>query len=346
MLEPSSQEDSVLSPDYTSGGMESFAPRAWLRNRHLQTLATRMLRRENSLPAPERRVFEVEPGVRVACLCHWQQGKQSALTVLIVHGLEGSCESQYVLGTAAKAWAAEMNVVRMNIRACGGTEDLARSLYHSGMVTRALIEQDGLRRIALVGFSMGGNQVLKLAGEWGNAKQSNGDLKRCSAEVKAIAAVSPAMDLGASAAAIHLPENRLYELYFLLSLRARLRKLVECNPGKFKVPKWWWKSLEDFDDTITAPNSGFQGAQDYYSQCSASRVAEMIELPTLVINAADDPFIRLLPETRAKLAANSHVKFVETEHGGHCGFIGDMDGYDGRWAERRVVEFFSGFVDS
>jgi uncharacterized protein len=349
MLKPSSQADSVPNPDYTSGVAESFVPLRWLRNRHLQTLATRFLYRENDLPTPERRLFEVEPGVRVACLCHWQEDKQSALTVLIVHGLEGSCESPYVVGAAGKALAAEMNVVRMNIRTCGGMEEMAHSMYHSGMsqdigvVTRALIRQEGLRRVALAGFSMGGNQVLKLAGEWGDGCASGGS-GPCPPEVRAIAAVSPAMDLAASAAAIHLPENRLYELYFLLSLRSRLRKLVMCNPGRFQAPKWWWSSIEEFDDTITAPNFGFRGAEDYYAQSSASRVADRIALPTLVINAADDPFIRLLPETRIKLASNPHITFVETEHGGHCGFIGASNGDDGRWAERQVVSFFSRFA--
>jgi uncharacterized protein len=377
MLKPSSQPESALNPDYGHG--DPFVPRPWLRNRHLQTLATRFLRRGNNLPPPERRVFEVEPGVSVACLCHWQPDRQSALTVLIVHGLEGSCDAPYVIGTAAKAWAAGMNAVRMNIRSCGGTEDLSRSMYNCGLsrdvaaLTRALIQEDSLRRVALVGFSMGGNQVLKLAGEWGSAHGFHDGLLECPPEVKAVAAISPAIDLALSAAAMHLTENRLYELHFLLSLRARLRKLVTSNPGKFKAPKWWWKSIEEFDDTITAPNFGFSSAQDYYAQSSASRLVERIALPALVIHAADDPFIRLLPATRAKLAANPHIYFIETAHGGHCGFIGDStgqdghgesvsnskergnyeargdgerNGYDGRWAERQVIDFFRKFQNT
>ncbi|HLK31547.1 MAG TPA: alpha/beta fold hydrolase, partial [Terriglobales bacterium] len=150
-----------------------FRPRKGLRGAHRQTLASQLLPRRISLPSPETRLFQVEPDVQVLCRCHWQKDRQRSLTVLIVHGLEGSSESQYVLGTAAKALAAGMNAVRMNVRNCGGTEGLGPTLYHSGLsadvgtVARALLADDNLPRLALVGFSMGGNLVLKLAGEWG-----------------------------------------------------------------------------------------------------------------------------------------------------------------------------------
>jgi predicted alpha/beta-fold hydrolase len=147
-------------------------------------------------------LFQVEEGVQVLCHCHWHPDRRQALSVLIVHGLEGSSESHYVLGTAQKALAGGMNVVRMNIRNCGGTERLGPTLHHSGLstdvgaVARALISQESLPRLALVGFSMGGNLVLKLAGEWG---------REAPEQLQAVAAVSPAIDLAASADALHLP---------------------------------------------------------------------------------------------------------------------------------------------
>ena len=152
-----------------------FVPRKGLSSPHLQTIVGNFLPRANALPTSEPRRFQVEPDVQVLCQCHWQseERKHSAWTVIIVHGLEGSVESQYVVGTGSKAWLRGMNVVRMNMRNCGGTEQLTPTLYHSGLsgdvgaVVRTLIEQDGLQRIALVGYSMGGNLVLKLAGEWG-----------------------------------------------------------------------------------------------------------------------------------------------------------------------------------
>ena len=152
---------------------EVFVPRRAFRGGHAQTLAGVFLPRRHHLPPAEDRLIRVEQDAQVLCRCHWQRKRAAALTMVIVHGLEGSSESQYMLGTAAKAWAAGMNVVRMNVRNCGGTERLCPTLYHSGLssdvaaVARELIEIDRLPRLALAGFSMGGNQVLKLAGEWG-----------------------------------------------------------------------------------------------------------------------------------------------------------------------------------
>jgi predicted alpha/beta-fold hydrolase len=144
-----------------------------LRGGHLQTLASFFLFRRIAVPPAEERLIEVEPGVQVLCHCHWQPEREKALTVIIVHGLEGSSESQYMLGIAAKGMAAGMNVVRMNQRNCGGTDALSPTLYHSGRsrdvaaVAENLLHQDRISRFALAGFSMGGNLVLKLAGEWG-----------------------------------------------------------------------------------------------------------------------------------------------------------------------------------
>src|SRR5581483_8302307 len=195
----------VLTPDTNAvDGFQpaDFCPRRGLGGGHRQTLANLFFPRFLRLPGHEEQLFEVEDGARVLCHCHWQRDRQSALTILIVHGLEGSSESSYVRGTTHKAFSAGMNVVRMNVRNCGGTEHLAPSLYHSGLsadidaVTRALISEHKLRRLALIGFSMGGNQVLKLAGEWGTEGPS---------ELRAVVAVSPAIDLGPSADALHLP---------------------------------------------------------------------------------------------------------------------------------------------
>ena len=266
--------------------------------------------------------------------------------MVLVHGLEGSVESQYIVGTANKAWDAGFNVVRMNMRNCGGSERLAPTLYHSGLssdvgaVLRTLISEDGLQRVALCGFSMGGNLVLKLVGELGR----DGTTPR---ELIGAVGVSAAMDLGPSADALHLKANRIYELNFVRNLRKSVRRKAELFPGRYDVARLrgvW--SIRKFDNEVTAPYSGFRDADDYYYRASAARVLEHINVPTLVLHAADDPFIRVLPETRAKLAANPHVRFVESAHGGHCGFLAEPVGYDGRWAERAVVEFFEGLAAS
>lgn len=318
---------------------DKFRARRWLAGGHRQTLANFFLQRKLNLPEAEERLIEVEPGVPVLCHCHWQPDRRAALTVMVIHGLEGSSDSGYALGIAAKGLAAGMNVIRMNQRNCGGTNHLAPTLYHSGRsqdlaaVTRYLIANDGLNRFALAGFSMGGNLVLKLAGEWG---------REAPPPVKAIVAVCPSMDLAASADALHDPRNRLYEYYFLIKLRQRLNEKARYFPQHFDPKRGRRvRSIRDFDDKVTAYYCGFADASDYYERSSAARVINRIALPTLILHATNDPFIRITPETRAKVAANRNITFHEAEDGGHCSFLADPTGYDGRWAERELIEFLA-----
>jgi len=264
--------------------------------------------------------------------------------VIVVHGLEGSSESKYMMGIAEKGIAAGMNVVRMNQRTCGGTDGLAATLYHSGRsadvvaVAMHLIENDGITRFALCGFSMGGNLVLKTAGEWGS------DGPR---EFVAVAAICPSMDLAASADALHLPVNRLYEEYFLWKLKARMRAKALCFPGRYDLSRLrGLKSLRDFDDKVTAFYCGFDGASDYYARAAAANVVQNISMPAYILSAANDPFIRILPETRKKIEANLNITFIETKDGGHCSFVGERNGYDGNFAERAVIDFFSAKCES
>lgn len=316
---------------------EPFVARRFLRNRHLMTLAGNFLPRKNNLPAPEECFFRVADNVQVLCHCHWQPDAEQKPAIIIVHGLEGSSASQYVIGTSSKAWAAGMSVVRMNMRTCGGTERMAPTLYHSGLsgdvgaVLRAVVEKKNLQRIGLAGYSMGGNLVLKLAGELG---------AEAPPELKAVAAVSPAADLAASADAMHDWGNRMYEWKFLLSLMRRFNRKSEFFPDLYKKAARWPSSIRAFDHEITAPYCGFTSADDYYTRAAAARVIDKITVPTLVINAADDPFIRLLPQTREKIQTNPHVTLLETAHGGHCAFLAPPNGYDGRWAERQIIRFF------
>lgn len=316
-----------------------FRQHPFIRGGHVQTLAGNFLPRRSLLPAPEERLFSVDTDVQVLCHCHWQPERASKLTVIIVHGLEGSSDSQYVIGTGSRAWALGWNVVRMNIRNCGGTEKLSPTLYHSGLsgdiqaVVRALIADDHLGYVALAGFSMGGNQVLKAVGEWGQSLP----------QLVAAAAISPACDLSISADALHRASNRIYEWWFLLGLYRRFQRKAELFPGRFDVTLLnKVRSIRDFDEYITARYMGFAGAEDYYSKASATNVLEHISVPTLVIHSADDPFIVMAPETEAKMQSNPHITYIGTEHGGHCAFLSerDGDGDDGRWAEQQIIGFF------
>lgn len=309
----------------------------------MQTLASFLIQRRIRVPNPKERLIEVEPGVQVLCHCHWQADRAQALTIIIVHGLEGSSESQYMLGVTEKALALGMNVIRYNQRNCGGTDALAPVLYHSGLsndvaaVAREVIARDGVSRIALVGFSMGGNIVLKLAGEWGSQTP----------QLRAVAACCPAIDLATSADTLHQPSNRIYETYFLWVLRRRMLQKARLFPHHFDVRRLRGiRSLREFDDKVTAYYCGFTGVDDYYDRASAAHVVDRIAVPTLVLYAANDPFIRITAETRRKISSNPNITFVETSDGGHCAFIGQSvrQPYDdGYWAEHEIVNFLRRF---
>jgi hypothetical protein len=309
----------------------------------VQTIASFLVPRRIQLPTAEERLVEVAPGIRVRCWCRWQgqrkEDRAKALTLIVVHGLEGSSDSQYMVGVARKALAAGMNVVLMNQRNCGGMDHFAPTLYNSSLsadvaaVARHVVEHDGVSRFSLIGFSMGGNLVLKLAGEWGSAGP---------AEFRAVAAVCPAMDLAASADALHEPANRIYEWYFLTQLFKRLRCKARFFPEKFDSSRLRGvTSLRTFDDRVTAYYCGFAGADDYCTRAAAANVVDRIAVPALIIHAANDPVIRVQSETLRRIRANPHITYIETEDGGHCAFLGKRNGTedDGRWAEREVVEF-------
>jgi len=320
-----------------------FTPHRWLRGGHVQTVAGFLIARRFHLPTPEERLIEVEPGVQVLCHCHWQADRAGALTIIIVHGLEGSSDSQYMRGVTEKALAAGMNVIRYNQRNCGGTDALAPVLYHSGLsndvaaVASEIIARDGVSRLALVGFSMGGNIVLKLAGEWGS---------QAPPQFRAVAACCPAIDLAASADALHEPANRIYETYFLWALHRRMLQKARLFPNHFDKSRLRGiRSLREFDDKVTAYYCGFTGVDDYYDRASASHVVERIAVPALVLHAANDPFVHITAETRRKISSNQNITFVETPDGGHCAFVGAPDGRndDGYWAEHEIVNFLRRF---
>ncbi len=335
---------SVQPPFGISAWLTPFEPHPWLANSHLQTVVG------NFLPRPPFRLHtvaetvEVDPAdhSRVLCHCHWQPEsvRASRLTVVLVHGLEGSSDSRYIRGIAMRAFTAGMNVVRMNMRNCGDTDTLTPTLYHSGRsadvgaVVRHFTERFGLSRVALIGYSMGGNLVLKLAGEWG-ARQP----------LAAVATVCSVIDLAPSADALHEPANRIYEWKFLRSLMQRFHRKATLFPEIYSTSGIGpVRSIREFDQKIVAPYCGFRDADDYYYRVASARVLDRIAVPTFILNACDDPFIRLFPETRAQLMTNPHVTFVETMCGGHCAFLGRRSTDGIHWAEATVIRFLQAVI--
>lgn len=233
----------------------------------------------------------------------------------------------------------------MNMRNCGGTESLSPTLYHSGLsgdplaVIAALHLRHQLTRFALAGYSMGGNIVLKLAGELGAGILALPP----AATLAAAIGISPAADLAASSAAIHRPQNRLYERRFLAALRKRFHRKAMLFPHVYDPARLdGVHSVDSFDERITAFYSGFSGAADYYHRAAGARVVDRITVPTLILHAQDDPFILLTPPTRAALLANPHVTLLEPAHGGHCAFLANprhAQNDDGYWAETTLLSF-------
>ncbi|HVF57026.1 MAG TPA: alpha/beta fold hydrolase [Pyrinomonadaceae bacterium] len=327
-----------------------FKPHRLFRNGHAQTIfaaltrSQRLVRLRDYLRADEPRLFDVEPGVRLLAHCQWQSERRAAPVVLLVHGLEGSTDSAYMVGTAHKAFRAGFNVVRLNMRNCGGTEHLTHTLYHSGMsgdiraVVRELVESDKFTSLYVTGFSMGGNIVLKFAGEYGD---------EAPVELSGVCAVSPSLDLAACADAIERRSNRLYQRSFMKSLRRRILGKQKLYPEIYDTSELHLvRTIREFDDLYTARHGGFKNAVEYYEQSSALQFVPGIRVPTLIIHAQDDPFIPFESFRHPSIAGNPDVILLAPRRGGHVAFVADAGGVgshgeDRYWAENRIVEFFS-----
>ncbi len=322
-------EPSDYRPLYTNGHVQTVY--AWAKPRTFPRL-----------PQAVPRFFDVAPDARVLAHCHWHADPAGHPTLILLHGLEGSSSAHYMGGMADKAWAAGWNVVRLNQRNCGETEHLSRGLYHSGLtndplhVIREIVRVDGVRAVAVAGYSLGGNLTLKLAGELGDSFPA----------LKAVCAVSPTMDLAACVKALERRSNIAYEFNFVRRLKARMRRKAAVFPDDFSLERLGrvW-TVRQFDEAYTAPHHGFRDASDYYHRASALRVVDRIRVPALILTAEDDPFVPVDPFRESSVVNNPSVKVVITPHGGHCAFVERGDGgYDGYWAEREVVRFVTSHV--
>jgi uncharacterized protein len=325
--------------------MRPFEPHPLLRNAHAMTIAPAFLRRRfPGLPPAEARLFEAEPAAgdhpatRLRGDVHWQPERLHHPVLVLVHGLEGSSESSYMLGIAEKAFCAGFSVIRMNQRNCGGTENLTPTLYNSGLsgdyaaILRELIDRDRFAEVFYCGYSMGGNLIMKMAGELGAAAPP---------QLKAVGVVCPALDLAAGADAIAEPRNFLYERRFVGSLKARARRKASLFPGAIKLDGLEKaRTVRDFDDRITAPNFGFRDADDYYFRASALRSVSRIIVPTLILTAKNDPIVPYATLRMPAVLQNPDITMELTEHGGHCAYISRWPGPDRFWAEARMTEFF------
>lgn len=313
--------------------MSTFVPAAGLRSPHLQTLYASFFRPRRR-PALRSEAWDLPDGdfVDVDRLV----APLSAPHLLILHGLEGSSQAGYVgailLGAAERGWGA----VAMSFRSCGssGPNRLAR-FYHSGETTDALQVLARMREtitgpIAGVGFSLGGNVILRILGELGEA-----------APLAAAAVVSVPLDLQESVARLDGPGpmSRLYRGVFLRSLRRKALEKAERFPDALDAAAIRSAStIQGFDDVVTARLHGFLDAADYYRRCSSGPILPAILRPTLYLASRDDPFFHL----PAKLPDAPHVELLLTEKGGHVGFVGGSPLRPHFWAEEEALSFLDG----
>ncbi len=259
----------------------------------------------------ERRMYSTEPGVQV--LVETQRPSEAPNgEVVLVHGLEGSSDSGYMKSTAQAALEAGFAAHRFNLRSCGGTESFSTTGYHSGLTSDLLSFLRQLRRerpgpTYLVGFSLGGNVVLKLAGELAE------DGARL---LSGVCAVSTPIDLTACVNRLERRGNFVYHLRFVRRLKRRIRRLAPGITGLETV-----RTVREFDDRITAPAFGFRDATEYYTTQSCWQFLDRIRIPTLLIQAKDDPVIPFGVFERPELFRNPNLRLLATEYGGHVGFI-------------------------
>ena len=276
----------------------------------------------------ESRLYRTEPDVQVLVETQRPHGEARGELVL-VHGMEGSSQSGYMFSMAQAGLEAGYAVNRFNIRTCGGTERLCNTLYHSGLTgdLRSLLGQfrdQGRAPAHLVGYSLGGNVVLKLAGELG---------EKAGTLLASVCAISTPIDLAACVRHMARPSNRYYERRFLKRMRRRVAATGRFTEQQLKPAR----SIFEFDDQITAPSFGFRGALHYYETQSARQFLPRIRVPALIIQARDDVFIPIEIFEHPAVRANPLVRLCITEHGGHVGFLSRAR--PRFWADAAVLEW-------
>ena len=318
--------------------MDGFRPPAWLAGGHRQTVAAYWLRRLLRWRLPsEDIVVEAGHGVRLLLRASWQPGpREEREALLIVHGLGGSDASSYVVSTGQLAYARGFHVIRMNMRGSGDGEALCPLLYNAGLDTDLLAAASALcqlvPRLAVIGFSLGGNLTLLMLGR-----------RRAllPAGLRAAAAVSPPVDLAACADALEAPGNGMYQHYFMRMLSEAYRRRHAARPDLFAANReLGLRSVREYDDRITAPFGGYESAAQYYERSSAGPWLAAIDRPALLLAAQDDPMIPRASVARWPLSRTVTCEAPTT--GGHVGFVARSQAPGWFWAPERALDFLVG----
>jgi predicted alpha/beta-fold hydrolase len=278
-------------------------------------------------------VYETEPNVRV--LVHSQRPAGNPKGELIlVHGLEGSSASGYARSMVHAALQRGWVTHRFNMRGCGGADELAVTGYHAGQTSDLLAFLRDRRRISalpifVIGFSLGGNVTLKLAGELGDGAREL---------LTGVCAVSTPIDLAACVAALGRPQNFIYQNRFLDRLKDRIRRKNRLSPDVYTVehlPKI--RTIEEFDDHYTARLFGFGTAANYFRTQSSNQFLERIRVPALLVQSKDDPMVPFRVFEHPAIGGNPYLTLLAVEHGGHLGFL--SRGKDRFWLDGTVLDW-------
>jgi predicted alpha/beta-fold hydrolase len=307
-------------------------------NPHAATALPTLLRRV-AMPGPERQRLELPDGDFLDLDCWWQEGDAGPGTVVLLHGLEGSASRQYMLGMARAFGRRGWHVAGVNYRGCSGEPNRLPVAYHSGATAdlRAVLDHlDCPERPvrAMVGFSLGGNMLLKYLGE---------EPDRVLPSLKAAAAFSVPTDLAAGERQLRRRANRAYLRRFLRKLGVKVRQKARLFPEQIDLaPLDRVRWLYDFDDCYTAPWGGFAGADEYYRRCSSRQFLPRIRVPSLLVSAGNDPFLarECYPVEEARASRHFHLEIPD--HGGHVGFRQAGGEY---WSELRAVQFVTECLD-
>lgn len=307
-----------------------YNPPGYLQNGHLQIFINALLRKPENLQYQRERIT-TDDGDFLDL--DWLNTNSSRLAILC-HGLEGDTRSSSILGVAGALQKKGWDVLAWNFRSCGGVMNLTPRFYHGGAtddldrVVQHALRSHPAEKIALVGFSLGGNLILKYLGE----------AIRHPKIARAVTFSVP-VDLSSSAHQMALSQNKIYMRHFLKTLREKILKKRALLPPHIpfdRLPKV--RTFHEFDDLYTAPLHGFINAEDYYHQASSLNFLKYIQIPTLLVNARNDPF--LTPSCFPTHIAKKHAHlFLETPHfGGHCGFL--PENRQGEcWSESRTLTF-------
>ena len=307
-----------------------FKPAWWLRSPHLQTLWPVFFKKRHKLDLKNEQV-ELEDGDFID-LC-WSK-KDSDKAVLVLHGLEGDINSHYINGILYRLEESGYKPVLMHFRGCSGRVNRLARAYHSGetgdlaYIVEYINKVTGSYPFAAVGYSLGGNVLLKWLGETGQ----NNPLKKA-------VAVSVPFRLHDAAKRLEQGVSKLYREHLLVSLKKTYIKKFKQLESPLNVDVWQLKSFWDYDDKVTAPLHGFSGAQEYYDKCSSRQFLKDINVPTRIIHSSDDPFM-FKATAPGEEELNKRIDFLLTRYGGHVGFISGSSPFSTRsWCEQKIAEY-------